>query len=225
MYRVQGREADPEVVPAPPTRALLSPIGYGLAAVAALAIPTTIANVVLQPDAESSHRAVRLVPAVETFEAALAVVLLGTFLVVVAQVVRRVAPQWSGLTTPGKVLYLVALMLAQSIFIVGGEAALFESHGGLEILGPSLEASYSGPSGNTAHVFGGGLGCGLQLFEARPLSPTMHRVQELSGHCNPRTTPHVQWQADGSARMVDDQGVPLVDEPSRSIFFGWGGGC
>lgn len=226
MYREPGREADPEIVPTPPARALLSPVGWGLLAVLFLAAPTSIANLVLQPDGDSSVRTIRLVPWVDTFEAVLGLVVLGTFLVVVAQVVRRVAPQWAGISTPAKVLYLVALVAVQAIFVVGGEAALFESHGGLELLGPSLKTTVPGPGGKTAYVLGGGLGCGLQLFVAdHPISPTMHRVQQVTGHCKADATTRVEWGSDGNARMVDPQGIPLADEPSRPFFFGWGGGC
>lgn len=226
MYRVQGREADPEVVPAPPARTLLSPIWRGLFAVLLLALPISIANLVLQPDGGSSSREVRLAPWVDTFEVVVGFVVLGTFLVVVAEVVRRVAPQWAGISTPAKVLYVVALMLVQSIFIVGGEAALFQSHGGLELFGPQLQSSEPGPNGKTAYVFGSGLfSCGHDLFVADgPLSPTMHRVQTLAGHCKKdEGTPNVQWQSDGTARLVDDQGAPLVDQPGKPFFFGWGG--
>lgn len=223
MYRALGREADPEVIPAPPARALLSPMLWGLAAVLALAVPTTILNVVLVPDAESSARAVRLVPAVDTIEAVLGLLVLGTFVVVIAQLARRVAPQWAGLQAWQKGLYVVALLAAQGIFIVGGEAALFQSHGGLELFGPSLKASYGGPKGASAHVMAGGLGCGLDLFVADPLSPTMHRVQHVTGHCGDAKPPQVRWE-NGAAIMIDADGKPVVDGPSPR-FFGWGGGC
>ncbi|MBS2013706.1 MAG: hypothetical protein JST00_12505 [Deltaproteobacteria bacterium] len=222
MYRAPGREADPEVIPAPPARALVSPTLWGLAAVALLAIPTAILNVVLVPDAHSSGRSVRLVPEVDTFEAVVALLVLGTFVVVVAQLVRRVAPQWSGLRPWQKGLYVVALLAAQSISIVGGEAALLESHGGLELFGPSLRSSHRGPSGARAHVMAGGLGCGLELFVAEPLSPTMHRVQRVSGHCGEGA--QVRWRSDAPPILVDANDVPIVDGPTPRLW-GWLGGC
>lgn len=230
MYRVPGREADPEVVPAPPTRTLLSPLGWGLVAVVFLVLPVSVANVVLQSagdDPTSSTPAVRLVPWVDTFELVVGLAVLGTFLVLVAQVVRRVAPQWSGISMPAKVLYLVALLAGQGIFVVGGEATLFQTHGGLELFGPSLQATIPGPDGKTAYVYSGGLlSCRLELFVAdRPLSPTMHRVQSVSGRCTNETPPNVAWGSDGSVHLVDLKMAPLVDQPSKPFFFGWGGGC
>lgn len=222
MYRAPGREADPEVIPAPPARALLSPLLWGLGALSVLVVPVSVLNVLLVPDAGHTSREIRFVPAVETFEDVLMLVVLGTFVVTIAQLVRRVAPQWSGLSTPAKLAYVAGLVFAQGLFVVGGETALLASRGGLELFGPSLKASYAGPGGRSAHVMGGGLGCGLELFVADPLSPTMHRVQRLTGHCGEGA--RARWRGAADPILVDEADTPLLDGPSPR-FFGWGGGC
>lgn len=222
IYRTPGRTAPAPRVPPPSLRRLLSPLGHASLAVAALLLPLVLLNAIFDPDAAHA-RDTRLVPAVETLEDVFAVLMLGTLVLVVALVARRVAPSWSGLGRWTKVAYVSSLVVLQAAVVLGGEAALFMSRGGLHLFEPTHKTSSTAPDGRSAHVFGGGLGCGFEVYTAEPHALTMKRTYTRRAACD-APAPHVRWNADGSVSLVDDAGAE-IPEGNGTGFHWFGGGC
>lgn len=224
VYRTPGREPDAPRVPPPSFRRLVSPLGWGLAAIGALLAPLVAFNAVFDPDGGNGFRETRPIPAVDRGEDLLMLLLLATVAVMVAVLVRRVVPIWKGLRRKTRALYVAALLALQTAATVGAEAVAFVSRGGLHLFEPTLSGSTSLPDGRTAYVYANALfGVTYDVYVAERSSFLMRKKLRVSRDKLETTTPRVRDNGDGSFDLVDAAGQRL--EPQPSSLFMLGGGC
>lgn len=203
---------------------MLSPLGWGLTAIAALLAPIVAFNSAFDPDAGHAVRETRPIPAAENAEDVVMLLLLATIVVTIAVLVRRVVPIWQGLGRPMRALYVAALLALHIAATAGAEAAVFVSRGGLHLLEPELRGSTPLPDGRTAYVYADAfLGATYDVYVAERSSLVMRKRLHLSRHRLEATTPRVRENADGSLDLIDAAGQRLESQPLRPILFG--GGC
>lgn len=223
VYRTPGRTVPPERIARPKLRTLLRPLASTLAAVG-LAVTLVAVFDAIGPPLFGTSGTVRFIPSVDSMQDAVALALPLTLVALLVLIARRVRPSWGGLRLRGKVLYVLAALVAQAAVVVAGEAAIFFSRGGLDLFGPSHLTSRWLPDGRTAHVYTrGGLRCGYDVFVSGPLALTATRAFEVSRSTCPEPVPRVRANPDGSLDLVDASGRPL--EPQASPSFSFGGGC
>lgn len=225
VYRIPGRAADSAEIPRPSTRRLLSPLGWGLAPLLALLAPLVAFNALFDPDASNGFRETRLVPALDTTQDIVTILMLATVLVTVGVLGRRVVPIWRGLGRWTRAAYVVAVLGLQTVAILGAETTVFFSRGGLHLFEPTLRGSTELADGRTAHVFASGLfGATYDVYVAERTALTMHKTLRVSRHELENVTPSVRANADGSLELVDAAGQRLESQ-SPSFVFPFGGGC
>ncbi len=223
VYRTPGREAHTARVPRPVLRRLLSPLGWGLTAIAALLAPIVAFNLVFDPDAGHAFRETRPIPAVESAEDVLMLLLLATVVVTIAVLVRRVVPIWQGLRRPTRALYVAALLALHVAATVGAEAVVFVSRGGLHLLEPTLRGSNPLADGRRAYVYADAFfGATYDVYVAERSSLVMRKRLRLSRDHLESATPRVRENADGSLDLVDAAGQRLEAQPLRPFMFGRG---
>jgi hypothetical protein len=221
VYRTPGRVTDVAPVRLPPWRALAAPLGRAVALVALLVAPILLFNAVSAPLLDSP-REVRFVPMVDHVEDALALAIVGSLLVLVALIAQRVAPSWRGVRLRSKVVYVGALLVAQTTVVLAAETAVFFSRGGLHLFEGTLKSSAVAPDGRTAHVYGGGASCAYEVFVAEPNALLMKRSLFVARKSCDEAIPRVRWNADRTVDLVDAAGTKLESE-SRGSLFGIGG--
>ncbi len=223
VYRTPGRTVPPERIARPKLRTLLGPLARTLAAVG-LAVTLVAVFDAIGPPLFGTSGTVRFIPSVDSMQDAVALALPLTLVALLVLITRRVRPSWGGLGLRGKVLYVLAALVAQAAVVVAGEAAIFFSRGGLDLFGPSHLTSRWLPDGRTAHVYTrGGLRCGYDVFVSAPLALTATRAFEVSRSTCLEPVPRVRANPDGSLDLVDANDRPL--EPQASPGFSFGGGC
>ena len=222
VYRTPARLSEPEAPRAPSFQRLLSPLAWGSAFVIVVLAPF-VALAMFDPS-RASAGATRFVPLVDTMRDVSMVVMLAALLVTIAVVVRRVAPQWSGLGHATQIGYVLLVLLGQSAIIAGGEVGMVMAGGGLHLFEPVFEASVPGPSGRTAHVYTkGGLlsSCGHQVYIQEPRSLTMTKACVLTRPCGD-AVPAIRWNDDGSITLTDANGEKLPATPEKTFSFASG---
>lgn len=211
-------------MPPPSLRRLSSPLGWGFCAIGALVGPLVVLNALFDPDAAHGFRETRLVPAMETAEDVVMVLVLATIAVTVAVLVRRVVPIWQGLRRRTRALYVAALLAMQLAAAVGADAVVFVSRGGLHLFEPTLRGSTRLSDGRTAYVYADAfLGATYDVYVADRASLVMRKRLRVSRDHLEAATPRVRENADGSIDLLDASGERLESQPLRPIFFG--GGC
>ncbi|MBX3191835.1 MAG: hypothetical protein KF819_32895 [Labilithrix sp.] len=224
VYRVPGREAEPEPIPPPSGRRLVSPLGWGAAAITAIVGPLLVFNLLFDPDAGNGHRHARFVPAIETFEDVTMLVLLATTVVAVVVLVRRVVPIWGGLGRWARGFYVLAVVVLQALAIAGGEIAIFASRGGLHLFEPTLQGTTALPDGRSAHVYASGLfGTTYDVYVADRFAIVMHKRLSVSRGAHEKVVPTVRVRADGDLELVDAAGRALESQGFTLPLFGIGG--
>jgi hypothetical protein len=225
VYRTAGRETVDAPI-APPSRgALFSPLGRGLAWVLLLVIPPLVFNMLVAEPVFGISKELRFRPGLEAIQDVLAWAIVLSLPLLVHRIVTRVRPVWTGLKAHTKVVYVVSLVLAQTVLLLGSELALMESRGGLPLWEPHWRSTSAAPADSrTAYLFAGGFGCSYDVFVAEPNSLLMKRKLTISRNSCQEPTPRVDWKDDGTVSLVDASGKP-VEQQSSSWGFLWGGGC
>jgi hypothetical protein len=219
IYRTPGRVSPPPRLPPPSWPTLLRPL-RNTAMLAALVGVSVAFFQAIAPALLGTSDRVRLIPSIGMLEDALMLALPLTLVVLVVLVVRRVRPSWGGLRMRARLLYVTALLLAQSGVVVAAEAGIFSSRGGLRLFGPSHLASTWLPDGRTAHVYTrAGLACGYEVFVSSPLSLTATSRLELSRATCMEPRPTVHANPDGTIELRDSAGHPLEAQPSPTFSF------
>ena len=224
VYRTPGRSTETPRIPRPSWRTLLGPLGHTAAYVTLAVVAVVLFNAVA-PAVFGTSSDVRLIPSVDSLEDALFFTLPLSLVALIVLVVRRVRPSWGGMGLQSKIPYVVGLLVAQSIVVLAGAAAIWTSRGGLHLFEPTHLTSRWLPDGRTAHVYTvGGLRCGYDVFVSGPLALTASKTSAISRSTCLEPTPHVQLNPDGSVVLVDAANKPLESQPSPSfsLFFG---GC
>lgn len=224
IYRTPGRVPDAARIARPSWRTLLCPIARSSAWVFLTIAPLVLFNAWIVPTFLLGEHDGPFIPTFDFIQDGLALLALASPLVLTAFIVRRVRPSWRGLRLRTKILYVTALIMAQSAIVVAAEYALFESRGGLHLFAPILKATISASDGRTAFIYDRGLGCGYTVYVAQPYSLIMRPATSVSRSSCQEPLPSVQWKTDGSVGLVDSTGATLESQPS-SWGFSWGGGC
>lgn len=225
VYRTPGRAVDEERIPPPSLRTLLAPLARAASYVAiAAGIVSVFACLAPPIFGTSTSGDLRFIPAVDTIENIVALLLPASLVLLVALIARRVRPSWRGLRSRTRVLYVTALLALQSAIVVAGEAAIFFSRGGLHLFEPTHLSSRWLPDGRTAHLYTRpGFSCGYDVFVSAPLSFTAQHAFQISRASCLEPQPHIRSNPDGTLDLVDDGDQPLESQPSPS--FSFGGGC
>jgi hypothetical protein len=223
VYRTPGRVLPAAPVPLPSARTLLGPLSRAAGSVLLFVAPIVLLHLVVAP-AFPLQADTGFVPIFEQLENAAMVLLPASLLLLLFLVARRVAPSWSGMRLPTKVLYVGAVLLVQSAVAVAGEATIFFARGGLHLFEPTWKSSTFGPNGKSAHVYREGFGCGYDVYVSEALAITMKRQLHVGRKSCEEPLPTVRWNPSGTIDLVDLAGKPLESEATRS-FLGWGGGC
>jgi hypothetical protein len=220
VYRTPGRASPAERIAPPPWRTLLRPLGRTVAAVVLAGLAVVAFNAIA-PSLFGVSGVVRFIPSVEWGQSALALAMPLSLVALVVSIARRVRPSWGGLRLRGKLLYVTSVLVVQAAVVVGAEAAVFFSRGGLHLFGPSHLSSTWLPDGRTAHVYTpGGLRCGYEVFVSGPLSLTATRAFEVSRATCLEPTPRVRANPDGTLDLVDNGDRPLEPQASPGFSFG-----
>jgi hypothetical protein len=225
VYRTPGRAVPGERIPPPSIRTLLGPLGRAAAIVVAVVVAVAAFDA-LAPALLGASADVRLIPSVDHLEDGLALALPLSLVGLLFLIARRVRPSWGGLRRRGKIAYVATALVLQAAVVLGGEAAIFFSRGGLHLFGPSHLTSRWLPDGRTAHVYTrGGLQCGYDVFVSAPLSLTAKRAFQVSRATCLEPTPHIRDNPDGTLDLLGADEQPLEPQASPSFSFGRMGGC
>ena len=225
VYRTPGRVAPDAPIPPPSRSALFSPLARGIGWVLALLAPPFLFNVLLAEPLFHVSRELRFRPGLESIQDVLAVLLVASLPIMIHRIVRRVRPEWGGLRRRTRIVYVAALVLAQTSALLGAELALMESRGGFPFFEPHLRTTASASDARTAYLFAGGLFCHYEVFVADPYALTMHRKLSISRTSCQEATPRVQWNDDGTIGLVDSAGKPVESQTGTWGWWWLGGGC
>ncbi len=221
VYRTPGREVADAPIASPSRRALLSPLGRAFAFVLLLTAPPIVFNLYLAAPVFRVPADGRFTPQLESIQDLIALLIVLSFGVLVHRIVRRVRPSWGGLRLHTKVVYVAALLVAQSAVVLGAELALFQSRGGLKLFEPTYRTSTRMPDGTTAHLYASG--CDYDVYVAEPFSPKMHRRLSISrSTCNGHA-PRVHLKDDRGLELLGRDGKPLESDSKGWGWFGIGG--
>jgi len=160
----------------------------------------------------------RFVPMLETAQDGLEIAIALSLFVVIAVWVRRVIPQWRGLRSWRKPVYVLALLVAQLVIIAGFEAAAISARGGIRIFEPHHVGTVIGENGKSAHVYKDSfLTCRYEVYVSGVLSPTMSREMTVARTTCQEPIPQAKWNDDtGRVDLVDADGNKLGSQSSPS---------
>jgi hypothetical protein len=153
---------------------------------------------------------VRFVPAFDHAQAVLGWLVVASFLILVFYVVRRIEPR-------PHVGFVIAAFLVQGLVVFLGEVVVAFGAPG-ELFAPTYQSSQSGPDGRTAHLYAGGMSCRYEVFIAERGAMTMTRVHLLPQNNCSGPYPRLEWNADGTVRLVNADGTPTKSEGSEGLF-------
>ena len=222
VYRTPGRVIPAAPIPLPSARTLLGPLTRAAGSVLLFVAPIVLLHLVIAP-AFPLQGDSAFVPIFEQLENAAMLLLPASLLVLVFLVTRRVAPSWRGMRLRTKMMYVLGLLVVQSVVAMAGEVTIFFARGGLHLFEPKWESSTFGPNGKSAHVYREGFGCGYDVYVSEPLAITMKKQLHVGRKSCDEPLPKVRWNPNGTVDLVDRDGVPL--ESQATPIFSWGGGC
>jgi len=210
IYRTPGRAPEPERVPAPSLRLLLSPLASAACVVSVIAVPVLLFDAIRVAVLESSADT-RFVPAVALTLDLLALTLLASPVWLGLIIAGRVAPYWSSLRRWSKVSYVTALFALELLVLVTAQASIMARRTGMHLFEPTLQHTSLAPDGRRAHVYRGGLvQCRYDVYVAAPFALTMKRELSATEHGCLSPAPHVRWSADHSIQLLDHDGEAIV---------------